>query len=219
MLTNDRRFALFDKDGRVINGKRTPAVHSIRAEFDLPKQMVALRGAASGETTEFSLVDDQAKIAIWLSDFLGQSCTFAENAAGGFPDDANSPGPTLISTATLETVAGWFAGLTLDEARRRFRANLEIGGVEPFWEDCLAGPPGTTIPFQIGDVHLEGVNPCQRCVVPTRASGSAQRRRCFKRRLRCGDKRRCRRGRIGSGLITSIAWPSIHGRRSAALGI
>ena len=27
---------------------------------------------------------------------------FAENPAGGFPDDTDAPGPTLISTATLE---------------------------------------------------------------------------------------------------------------------
>ncbi len=64
-------------------------------------------------------------------------------------------------------MAGWF-GLALDETRARFRANLEVDGVPPFWEDRLYGPAGTFIPFKVGDVVFEGVNPCQRCVVPER---------------------------------------------------
>ena len=56
----------------------------------------------------------------------------------------------------------------MESARLRFRANLEIGGVPPFWEDRLFGPPETVVPFQIGDVIFHGVNPCQRCVVPPR---------------------------------------------------
>jgi uncharacterized protein len=99
-------------------------------------------------------------------------CRFVENETAGFPDDTDAPGPTLVSTATLAAVASWFPGLSVDETRRRFRANLEIAGVEPFWEDGLVGPPGTAVPFQIGETRWLGVNPCQRCVVPTRDSAT-----------------------------------------------
>jgi uncharacterized protein YcbX len=72
-------------------------------------------------------------------------------------------------------VAAWFPGLDASEVRRRFRANLEIEGTEglatpPFWEDRLCGPAGQPIRFRIGDVVLEGTNPCPRCIVPTRDS-------------------------------------------------
>ncbi len=93
-----------------------------------------------------------------------------ENCETGFPDDLDAPGPTIVSTATLVAVAEWFPGLTVDEARRRFRANLEIDGVEPFWEDRLYGRDGEPVRFRIGDVEFFGTNPCQRCVVPTRDS-------------------------------------------------
>ena len=62
----------------------------------------------------------------------------------------------------------WFPEMSLENARRRFRSNLEIADVPPFWEDNLFGAAGELKPFQIGDVHFFGHNPCQRCVVPTR---------------------------------------------------
>jgi uncharacterized protein len=171
-LANDRRFALFDADGRFVNGKRTAAVHNIRAAYDLANMKVLLRDTTSDNSAEFRLTDIQVQIGEWLGRAIGVPCSLAENTAAGFPDDTDAPGPTLISTATLREVTRWFPGLTLDEARRRFRANLEIDGVEPFWEDQLVGPAGSEVPFQIGSVHWLGINPCQRCVVPTRASDS-----------------------------------------------
>ncbi|NER85029.1 MAG: MOSC domain-containing protein, partial [Leptolyngbya sp. SIO1D8] len=81
--------------------------------------------------------------------------------------DSDSPGPTVISTATLQTVADWF-GISLLDARRRFRTNLEIDGVPAFWEDLLFSETEDPVAFQMGAVTLQGINPCQRCVVPTR---------------------------------------------------
>jgi uncharacterized protein YcbX len=173
-LAGDRRFALVDRDGRFINGKRTPAVHLVRAEFDLQTMLVSLRREADPPPAEFSLSDDRPALAEWLSNALGTACRVVENATQGFPDDTDAPGPTVISTATLRAVTGWFAGLTLDEARRRFRANLEIDGVEPFWEDRLVGPAGSEVPFRIGALRWLGIKACQRCVVPTRSSEAAE---------------------------------------------
>ncbi len=170
-LENDRRFALVDSDGRFVNGKRTPAVHSVHATYDLADMKVRFNNNVDDDAenaVEFSLRHQQREIGQWLSGALGIACGLTENTAGGFPDDTDSPGPTLLSTATLDAVASWFPGLTLDETRRRFRANLELSGVEPFWEDRLVGPTGTAVPFRIGSVHWLGTNPCQRCVVPTR---------------------------------------------------
>ncbi|MFM7034640.1 MAG: hypothetical protein ACKOYJ_05525, partial [Planctomycetia bacterium] len=75
----------------------------------------------------------------WLSEALGIKVLIEERLDGGFPDDREATGPTLIATESLEEVARWF-GFDLAEARRRFRANLEIGGCDAFWEDTLASP-------------------------------------------------------------------------------
>ena len=161
-LRHDREFAVFDADGKFVNGKRSPLVHSLRAVFD------PATGALVLGQERFHWPDDQAAINARLSEHFGRDVTLRQNAEGGFPDDRNAPGPTVISTATLAEVASWFPGLSLESARVRFRANLEIGGVPPFWEDRLFGEPDTTVPFQIGGVRFHGVNPCQRCAVPPR---------------------------------------------------
>jgi uncharacterized protein YcbX len=167
-LANDRRWAIMDSAGRPLNGKRTPLVHQLHPHYAPDLSSVRFTTAAGEEAGPFSLGPDRQSLTEWLSHYFGQPVQVLEDAALGFPDDRPSPGPTVVSTATLEAITCWFPGLTLEEVRARFRANLEIGGVEPFWEDHLIGEPGQVIPFQIGSVTLLGVNPCRRCVVPTR---------------------------------------------------
>jgi len=175
-LANDRRLAIVGAGGQFFHGKRTDAIHRIRAHFDLAAMTVRLNGAE-----EFSLLDQRAELGAWLRTTLGVTCILAENVYSGFPDDTAAPGPTLLGTATLQEVAGWFPPMSLEESRRRFRANLELDGVEPFWEDRLVGPAGREVAFTIGGVHWLGVNPCQRCVVPTRDSQSGVADRGFQR--------------------------------------
>ena len=167
-LEHDREFAFFTEDGKFLNGKRTPKIHRLRSTFDLGTGDLCLENAETHEAGRFRLPGDQAALEAWLTRFFDQPVFFRRNPQGGFPDDLNAPGPTVISTATLEEVASWFPGLSVESARIRFRANLEIGGVPPFWEDRLFGDPDTVVPFQIGDVIFHGTNPCQRCVVPPR---------------------------------------------------
>jgi uncharacterized protein len=188
-LANDRRFALIDSEGKFVNAKWMAAIHRIRAEYDFRAMTVRLSNASSASNTEvaqFSLLDHHSELSNWLSAELGIACRFLENATGGFPDDTVAPGPTLISTATLREVASWFPGMTLDETRRRFRANLEIDGVEPFWEDRLIGPPGVEVPFSIGEVRWLGITACQRCVVPTRVSETGDPTPKFQKTLAAG---------------------------------
>ncbi len=101
------------------------------------------------------------------------SVQLKQNLHTGFPDDTDSPGPTVISTATLIEVASWFPNISLDEMRRRIRANIEIDGVPAFWEDRLFSATGDGVFFRVGNVEFQGINPCQRCVVPTRDSLTA----------------------------------------------
>lgn len=212
-LEHDRRWRLVDAEGRVWNAKRSAVFAAVRAAFDLDARRIALsvdeRALAaralpaadlerlSGLAREsFSLVPGQGGPCGWLAEALGGNVLLEERVEGGFSDDRESPGPTLVSTASLSEVARWF-GLELGEVRRRFRMNLEIGGCAAFWEDALASParvpplpslldlpeglavdPYADLPppepreFSIGEVRFKATNVCRRCVVPGRDSRS-----------------------------------------------
>jgi len=172
-LAQDREFALTDTNGKFINAKRFPLVQRLRSAWDGELRVLCLQWEGTAQEKRFRLPQDQSTLEAWLSIFFEQPVILAQNLEGGFPDDSKAPGPTVISKATLQEVASWYPGLTLAETRRRFRANLEIGGVPAFWEDQLYANAGEAIPFKIGDVTFQGVNPCQRCIVPTRDSLSA----------------------------------------------
>lgn len=167
-LAGDRRFALVNEVGKFIRGKNCPAIHTILANYSPDLQSVTLSNTDSSES--FSLEDQHKELAAWCSEVLGLNCRLVENKEAGMPDDTDSPGPTIISTATLETVANWFEGIDLEEARRRFRFNLEISDVPPFWEDGLVANEEPARRFRLGDLHWQGGGICQRCVVPTRNS-------------------------------------------------
>lgn len=169
-LRHDREFALIDEDGRFMNAKRTAEIHRIDAQWELAARTVALSIIGTEDWKQFHLDADRDQLAAWFSDFFRTRLKFTENPNGGFPDDTEASGPTVVSTATWAAIANWFPGLDADEVRRRFRANIEIDGMEPFGEDRLYGLAGHLSPFRIGAATLMGSNPCQRCVVPTRDS-------------------------------------------------
>lgn len=174
-LEGDRQWAIFDQQQAFINGKRNPKVHRLRTTFDQALTTVSLQTSEMESPLIFPLKPGYQALEAWLSEYFGEKVQIQQNLASGFPDDPVASGPTVISTATLETVASWFPDLTPEELRLRMRANLEIGGVPAFWEDQLfAESSETTISFQIGEVRLEGVNPCQRCIVPTRHSQTGE---------------------------------------------
>ena len=175
-LLNDRRWRLVDIEGDVVNAKKNVRFHAIRSTFHLEgafsdsiknlphgQNMVTLsvdeRFAAEnlqGHCQEtFPLLPGRDGPCEWLSEVLAEKVFLQERIDGGFPDDRDATGPTIISTESLVEVASWF-GLTLNEARRRFRMNLELSSDEnekgmasqesipastlPFWEDALACP-------------------------------------------------------------------------------
>jgi uncharacterized protein YcbX len=168
-LEHDRTWGLFDATGKFVNGKRYAAVHRLRSQVDLEMSSVTLRddsGRGLGGRT-FSLDRDGDCLESWLREYFGFPVAVQRNADLGFPDDTDSPGPTVISLATLAEIGRWF-DLPIEEVRARFRTNIEIAGVPAFWEDRLFGPAGTVVRFRVGDAVFDGINPCQRCIVPPR---------------------------------------------------
>lgn len=155
-LAWDRRFALVDARGRFVNGKICAAIHTIRARYDLGRGEVALDGRT------FSLLREGGAIAAWFTERLGEPLTWREDAELGLPDDTQASGPTLVSAASLDAVAAWFS-CDDEQTRRRFRVNVILAGLDAFAEDCWYGSP-----IRVGDVTVDVVNPCARCVVPSR---------------------------------------------------
>ena len=186
-LEHDRAWALFSVDGRWVNGKRTAAMHLLRATYapDLSAVTLAVPGDRRNiPARTFAFPGGAEDAAEWFSVYFEQQI-LVRHAPEGFPDDTIANGPTIISTASLQTVCGWFPGLTLDAARQRFRTTLEIDSVDPaakdasaasatghlpaFWEDQLYGEDErSVVRFRIGEVNFEGSNPCARCPVPAR---------------------------------------------------
>jgi uncharacterized protein len=167
-LAGDRTLALFDADGKFVNGKRHARIHHIRSAFDPTTQTLSLGRVDGPAMKPFHLDRQREELHAWLGEFFGFPVTLRRNTDVGFPDDLDCPGPTVISTATLAEVASWFPPLGADQLRLRLRANLEISVPDPFWEDRLYAAKGTRVRFRIGDVQFLGNNPCQRCVVPPR---------------------------------------------------
>ena len=169
-LEHDRAWALYSVDGRWVNAKRTAAMHLIRAAYapDLSSVTLSVPGDSRKMfCAKLQFPGDTERAEEWFSAFFEQQI-LVRYSADGYPDDALASGPTIVSTASLEAVAGWFA-LSTDDVRLRFRGNLEVDGVPAFWEDQLfAEDPRGTVRFKIGGVNFEGSNPCARCPVPAR---------------------------------------------------
>ncbi len=169
ILENDRVFAIERGDGKFVNGKREPRIFKLRCSFDPGAREVALGVGGLSGATRFVL-SEPALLNRWLTDYLGYPVLLRHEPEAGFPDDRAAPGPTVVGAASLRAVTGWFPELDEESTRRRFRANLEIGGEDgpAFAEDALFAAPGELRPFSIGHIRLLGHNPCQRCAVPGR---------------------------------------------------
>jgi uncharacterized protein YcbX len=175
-LTTDREFALFDADGDYVNGKRERAIHRVRSGFDPDTGTLSVDAPGMEAATFEMRGGDRERASEWFGEYLGYPVELRRDREGGFPDDTTLSGPTVVSTATVREVASWFEGIDPDGMRRRLRANVEIGADEsagedplpPFWEDRLYAGHGESVAFTVGGVAFRGVNPCQRCVVPTR---------------------------------------------------
>ncbi|GAB7094312.1 MOSC domain-containing protein [Halolamina litorea] len=181
VLAGDREFALFDamavaeadpgeiENGSphangVFNAKHSERFHELDSEYD-PETATLRVETADGERDSFDLDADRETAAAWFSAFFDRDLVLLRDTDRSFVDRRGA-GPSVVSTATLEAVASWFEGMSVENARRRLRANVEISGVPAFWEDQFVGDDAPA--FEAGDVRFEGVTPCVRCVVPER---------------------------------------------------
>jgi len=170
-LAGDREFAFMDEQGNFVNGKRYPKIIQLRARFDLGTRRVTI---AMGGTTTYSLDEDRAELADAVGRFLGVRIALENNPAGGFPDDTEAHGPTIVSRETLNEISRWFPGLSAAQMLLRFRPSILIGDCEPFWEDRLVGPQDAPVQFALGVVTITGAKACSRCAVPSLDPISAQ---------------------------------------------
>lgn len=167
-LRYDREFAILTQDQRYMNSKRTGKVNELKATYDLPNYMVSLVPRSGGSVESFHLINDQNKLETYLEDFFGEPVSLIHNQQGQFMDIPTASSVTILSDASLQSLHQEFTEHTLEDLRLRFRATIELTGVEPYWEENLVGEPGVGMRIKIGNVEMIGVSPRARCNVPPR---------------------------------------------------
>jgi uncharacterized protein YcbX len=181
-LAGDREYAMCDPEAEAVetgsdmqtlayNGKQTDRIHDVRTTFDPETAALTVDPKTDAARRRFDLSTEagRAEASAWFGDFVGDPVEVRRHAPPAFVDRPDA-GPSVISTATLSEVASWFEDMTVEGARRRLRANVEVGGVPAFWEDRFVGDGAPTFTVGEGDeaVRFEGAEPCSRCVVPSR---------------------------------------------------
>ncbi|MEP1093789.1 MAG: MOSC N-terminal beta barrel domain-containing protein [Cyclobacteriaceae bacterium] len=167
-LKNDRIFAMLADDGRFVNGKRTGRVNQLKTEYDLSNWLISLSHRDEGEKQTFDLRENNEQLVEYLSDFFGFTVNLVHRSNGELMDIPQTSSVTVLSKASLDSLHQDFADHSMEDLRLRFRANLEIGGVGPYWEEQLFKEPGVGVRFSIGDVEMIGISPRARCNVPPR---------------------------------------------------
>lgn len=167
-LLHDREYAIVDNNGGFVNGKSNADVHLLRSELDVEKNTISLKHEYERNWNSFHLQNEIAGINNYLSDFFKMPVSLLKNSEGRFMDIPDVAGITILSSASLEAVSGWFNAMDMEETRKRFRATIEMSGVPAFWEDRLFLEEETVVEFKIGDLVLHGISPRARCVVPSR---------------------------------------------------
>ncbi len=167
-LVHDREYAIINSNGKFVNGKSNTRVHLLRSKIDFESELISLKHESETAWNHFHLQNDKAALDEFLSAFFEMPVALYQNTQGEFLDIPVQSGVTVLSTASLSAVGGWFKNMDIEETRKRFRANIELTAVPAFWEDKLFLEEGTGIEFKIGDVFLQGISPRARCIVPTR---------------------------------------------------
>jgi uncharacterized protein YcbX len=183
-LAMDRRWVLIDQKGRFVSQRSCPLMGGLQVEVVDEILLIYWQGQS---VTAVANAQDNLAVSIWadqvqgwgvaesvnqqLSKWLGQSVRLVyspdqmqrqvdpDYAGVGYRTAFSDGFPLLvISQASLDALSIGF-GQSLD--MRRFRPNIVIGGVcAPFAEDQWQQ-------IQIGDVVLDLVKPCSRCVIPS----------------------------------------------------
>jgi uncharacterized protein YcbX len=172
---DDRRFHLADEDGKLVTGRRFPAMLGVRAAFDpaarllrveIPDADVVEAEVCAGEPMITSVYGrgvagrrvagpfDEA-----LSAYLGGSVRLIEGLQPGSAQDAEPL--TMVSSESIEEL-GRLGGVDHGIDARRFRMTLEIDGCEPFEEERWEGRR-----IRVGSAVIEVGASVPRCVITT----------------------------------------------------
>jgi uncharacterized protein YcbX len=182
-LKHDRSFALMGADGHYVNSKRTGRINQLKANFDLNKGLIYLSPRTQEKVEAFELRIDNKELTEYFEDFFELKLSLVQSNKGELQDVPYTSSATVISTATYESLLQDFPSHTIEDFRLRFRANIELEGVEAFWEERLFHSPGTGIQFSMGDVHMMGISPRDRCNVPPRNPLTGETDKTFVKRM------------------------------------
>jgi uncharacterized protein len=109
-LEFDRAWALYTADGLCVNAKRAAAIHLIRAAYahDLSSVILSVPNDRRNiSTATLAFPGDTEGAARWFSAYFEREI-IVRYARERFPEDGLAPGPTIISTASLQAICDWF---------------------------------------------------------------------------------------------------------------
>jgi uncharacterized protein YcbX len=183
-LRDDRRWMVVDEAGNFMTGRKHPAMTLIRARpherglhVEAPR-MPSMNVLPNPSQSVAAKVWDDSVVAVgananadaWISQYLGQTARFVYMSAnvhrpvlqkyGRAGDEvsfADGYPLLLISEAALDFLN---SKLAAPIPMLRFRPNLVIGGTDAHAEDGWRR-------IRIGDIELDIVKPCVRCVFTT----------------------------------------------------
>ncbi len=151
--------------------------------YDLPNYTVTFSDRMGGLSHSFHLLNNKPEIEKYLSDFFSEPITLHQNKNGQLMDIPTASSVTIVSQASLESLHQEFSDRSLEDVRLRFRATIELAGVQSYWEENLVGEPGNGFRFRIGNVEMVGVSPRARCNVPPRDPYTGQTDKTFIKRM------------------------------------
>ncbi|MGH7504472.1 MAG: MOSC domain-containing protein [Longimicrobiales bacterium] len=182
----DRRWMMVGPDGVFVSQRELPALARIRAAYD--DDVLVLSGAAHPTVSVRTPADDAARVSVRIWHDTTEAVDAGDEAAGWLasvlgralrlvymPDDVVRPvHPGFARPGDRVSFADGFPFLLISQAAldglnerlatplpmNRFRPNLVVDGVAAHAEDGWKR-------IAIGDVEVDIVKPCARCVVTT----------------------------------------------------
>lgn len=189
-LRRDREFMLVRPDGRHLSQREVPRMALLRPVFDGRRLVVdaldavtplVVEARADGDVREVTVhgapcggVDQGDEAADWFGALLDVECRLMrftgrrEARSGGGTLRYADAYPFLVISA--ESLRELNSRLEDPLPMNRFRPNLVVEGLGAFGEDAVRF-------LRIGDVEIELVRPCKRCVITTTDQDSGVRGR------------------------------------------
>ncbi len=154
-LEGDRRWAVYDSEGKLASGKHTRRFRRMDPVFELTARMTSGAAAPSFAlpSGRWVAADDSGADAAVTGHF-GQPVRLRRESTVAHHDDLPV---SLVGTATLAALADLLGDREPVDVRH-FRANLVIETEEPWVEETWVGKEVT-----VGEAGFEVVKPVERC--------------------------------------------------------